>query len=144
MSKQPVRARLLDALLSDVILPPLPARDVALDQEMVFHHNAALRPILSEAVCIEATNVARFFDENYMAKQDADAFWSDLKCLVPPHERFFVEWEDPRIPGVKRMGLMFAALRPEQADAWARAVIGNGAKNTPAKIAEFRSNVRCR
>lgn len=55
MSKQPVRARLLDAFLSDVILPPLPARDVALDHDEIFGHNAALRQILGSATCVEAT-----------------------------------------------------------------------------------------
>lgn len=152
MSKHQVRARLLDALLSDIILPPLPASDVALDQETVFQHNAGLRQILGGAVCIEASNVARFFDDSYMsrdgsskdAKDASDAFWSDLKCLVPPHEKFFVEWDQPRIPTAKRMGMLFVACAPAEAGGIARSIIGAGAKSTPAKIAEFRQNPRCR
>lgn len=142
--KQPVKARLLDVLLSDIILPPLPATDVTLNEEMVFQHNAATRSIIGDAVCIEATNVARFFDENYMETKDAEAFWSDLKCLVPPHKRFFIEWEQPRIPNTKRMGMLFMACPPELAEDTARAIIGAGAKTTPARIAEFRKDPRCR
>jgi hypothetical protein len=144
MSKQQVHARLLDALVSGIVLAPLPARDVALTEEEVFAHNAALRPILDGATCIEATNVARFFDDSYMTTGDADAFWSDLKCLVPPHKRFFVEWEKPRIPTAKRMGMLFLASPPDLAEATARMIIGAGARQTPAKIAEFRKNPRCR
>lgn len=152
MSKQPVRAHLLDALVGDIILPPLPATDVALDQETVFQHNAAMRQILGGATCIEATNVARFFAENYLtgdgsaksAKDASDAFWSDLKCLVPPHAKFFVEWDRPQIPTAKRMGMLFMACAPHEAEDVARAIIGDGARATPAKIAEFRQNPRCR
>lgn len=151
-SKQPVRARLLDVLLSDIILPPLPDTDVSLDQEMVFQHNAGMRQILGGAVCIEATNVARFFDGNYLsgdgssksAKDAHNAFWSDLKCLVPPHKKFFVEWDQPRIPTAKRMGMLFVACTPELAEEIARSIIGEGARATPTKIAEFSSNIRCR
>lgn len=82
MSKQPIRARLLDALVSEVVLPPQPARTNFLDQEELFQHNAALRQILTDATCIEATNVARFFDNSYLGS--LDSFWTDLKCLVPP------------------------------------------------------------
>jgi len=144
MSKQQVRARLLDALVSDIILPPLPAQDNFVTQETVFAHNAAMRPILNGATCIEATNVARFFNDNYMATNDAAAFWSDLKCLVPPHKRFFVEWDQPRIPGAKRMGMLFLACTPELAEDTARLIIGAGARNTPAKIVEFARDPRCR
>lgn len=148
MSKQPVRAHLLDALLSDLILPPLPARDIVLDEEMIFQHNAALRQILGGATCVEATNVARFFDDSYMSdggsKESCDAFWADLKCLAPPHDKFFVEWDQPRIPTAKRMGMLFVACAPELAEKTARLIIGGGARATPAKIAEFRQNVRCR
>lgn len=66
MSKQPVRAHLLDTLLADIILPPLPAGTNYLNEEEMFQHNAALRPILDGATCIEATNVARFFDGSYL------------------------------------------------------------------------------
>jgi len=152
MSKQPVRARLLDALLSGIIVPPLPATDVALDQEMVFQHNAGMRQILGGAVCVEATNVARFFDANYLsgdgssksAKEAHAAFWSDLKCLVPPHTKFFVEWDHPRLPTAKRMGMLFVACAPAQAEEIARTIIGDGAQATPTKIVEFSRDVRCR
>jgi hypothetical protein len=150
--KHPVRARLLDALLSDVILPPLPATDIALDQEMVFQHNAGMHQILGDAVCVEATNVARFFDDNYLsgdgssksAKDASAAFWSDLKCLVPPHVKFFVEWDQPRIPTAKRMGVLFVACAPDRAEEVARAIIGKDARNTPVKIREFAGDARCR
>lgn len=144
MSKQQVRARLLDALLSDIILPPLPAGKNYLNEEEMFQHNAALRPILGGATCIEATNVARFFDDSYLGDGSFESFWTDLKCLVPPHKRFFIEWEKPLIPGAKRMGMMFFACPPELAEATARMIIGEGARSTPAKIAEFRQNPRCR
>lgn len=144
MSKSPVRARLLDVLLSDVVLPPQPNREVVLSPQMMLDHGAVLRSILGGAVCIEATNVARFFDENYMDARDADAFWSDLKCLVPPHRKFFVEWEKPRVPGARRMGMLFMACAPEFADAQARAFFGDAGEKTPAKIAEFRRDLRCR
>jgi hypothetical protein len=144
MSKQPVRARLLDALLSDIVLPPLPARDIALDEEEMFHHNAALRTVLGGSTCVEATNVARFFDDSYLGDGSFDAFWTDLKCLVPPHKRFFVEWEKPLIPSAKRMGMLFIACQPDVAEEMARTIIGDGARTTPAKIAEFRQNIRCR
>src|SRR5262245_32700222 len=98
MSKQPIRARLLDTLLSEVILPPLPAMEVTLHEQLVCDHNTVLRSVLSGAVCIEASNVGRFFVDNYVATADIDAFWDDLKCLVPPHRKFFVEWEAPQIP----------------------------------------------
>ena len=144
MSKQPIRARLLDALLSEIVLPPLPAEDVALNEEEMFHHNAVLRQVLDGATCVEATNVARFFDDSYLGDGSFSAFWTDLKCLVPPHQRFFVEWEKPLIPHAKRMGLMFMACPPELAEATARMLIGEGARSTPAKIAEFRQDNRCR
>jgi hypothetical protein len=144
MSKQPVRARLLDALLSEVVLPPLPATDVALHDRMVNDHNAVLHSVLGGAVCIEATNVARFFDDSYVATADIDAFWSDLKCLVPPHRKFFVEWEEPQVPTARRMGMLFMACPPEFADDQARAFFGDNGHTTPAKIAEFRKDLRCR
>jgi hypothetical protein len=149
MSKHQVRARLLDVILSDVVLAPLPASDVALDAETVFQHNAALRQVLGGATCVEATNVARFFDDSYMRRGESDkdasaAFWSDLKCLVPPHEKFFVEWDQPRIPSAKRMGMAFLACKPELAEETARLILGRAAHATPMKIAEFRRDMRCR
>ena len=145
MSKQPIRARLLDTLLSEIVLPPLPATDVMLHEEEMFHHNAALRQVLGGATCIEATNVARFFGDSYLGEDGAfDSFWTDLKCLVPPHQRFFIEWEKPLIPQAKRMGMLFIACPPDLAEATARMIIGEGARSTPAKIAEFRQNIRCR
>ena len=144
MSKQQVKARLLDTLVSDIILPPLPASDIFFSQEEAFQHNASLRTILTGATCIEATNVARFFDNSYLSEGSFDSFWTDLKCLVPPYKRFFVEWEGPLIPGAKRMGTLFLACPPDLAEATARMIIGEGAQSTPAKIAEFRQNIRCR
>ncbi len=144
MSKQQVRARLLDALLSDIVLPPLPVTDVALDQDEMFRHNAALRQVLGGATCIEATNVARFFDDSYLSEGAFDSFWTDLKCLVPPYKRFFVEWEKPLIPNAKRMGTLFLACPPELAEETVRMIIGEGARSTPAMIAEFRQDPRCR
>jgi hypothetical protein len=144
MSKQPVRARLLDTLLSEIVLPPLPAGTNYLDEEEMFQHNAALRQVLDGATCVEATNVARFFDDSYLGTGSFDSFWTDLKCLVPPHQRFFVEWEKPLIPSAKRMGLLFMACPPELAEATARMIIGERARSTPAKIAEFRQDLRCR
>lgn len=143
--KQQVRAHLLDTLLSEIVLPPQPARDVVLVQEEMFQHNAALRQILGGATCIEATNVARFFDQSYMIDEaSGEAFWRDLKCLVPPHTKFFVEWDQPRIPTAKRMGMLFVACAPHEAEEVARAIIGAGARSTPEKIAEFRQDPRCR
>ena len=144
MSKQNVRARLMDTIMSSIVLPPLPATDVALDQAEMFTHNAALRQILGGATCIEATNVARFFDDSYLGEGDFSSFWTDLKCLVPPHKKFFIEWEKPLIPSAKRMGMLFLACPPELAEETARLIIGDGAKTTPAKIAEFRADPRCR
>jgi hypothetical protein len=145
MSKQPVRAHLLDMLLFGIVLPPLPTGTNFVSPEETFAHNAALRAVLGGAVCIEATNVARFFNSTYLSDFGSfDPFFADLKCLVPPYKRFFVEWEQPLIPGAKRMGSMFIACNPEEAEDIARAVIGEGARSTPAKIVEFRQNVRCR
>jgi len=145
MSKQQVRARLLDALIANIILPPLSTGTNFINEEEAFAHNAALRAILDGATCIEATNVARFFDDSYLGDGASfDAFWTDLKCLVPPHKRFFIEWEKPLIPHAKRMGMLFLACPPELAEATARMIIGANAQSTPAKIAEFRQNVRCR
>jgi hypothetical protein len=144
MSKQQVRAHLLDVLLSDIVLPPLPAADVALHQKLVFDHDDVLKSVLGGAVCVEATNVARFFDDSYGATGDAEAFWSDLKCLAPPHRKFFVEWDCPQIPTAKRMGMLFMACSPDFADDQARAFFGDGGHATPKKIAEFRQDPRCR
>jgi hypothetical protein len=145
MSKQQVRAHLLDALLTGIVLPPQPARAVVLHEEEMLQHNTALRQILSGAICVEASNVACFFDQNYILDvESGDAFWRDLKCLAPPHQKFFVEWDQPWIPTAKRMGMLFVACAPDQAEVIAREVIGAGAKSTPEKIAEFRKNPRCR
>ena len=144
MSKQSVRARLLDTLLADIILPPLPSTEIPLDDREIFGHNAALRQLLGGATCIEATNVARFFDDSYVNEDSFESFWTDLKCLVPPHEKFFVEWEKPLVPNGKRMGTLFLACSPDQAEQTARRILGEGTQTTPAKIAEFRSNPRCR
>ena len=143
--KQQVRAHLLDTLLCGVILPPQPNHDVVLNEKEMFQHNAALRQMLDGATCVEATNVARFFDNSYMGEEGAfDSFWTDLKCLVPPYKRFFIEWERPLIPHAKRMATLFLACPPDMAEATARYIIGKGAQSTPAKIAEFTKDLRCR
>jgi hypothetical protein len=144
VSKQVVRARLLDTLVSDVVLPPLPASEVTLTEKTVFAHNEVLRSLLSEAVCVEATNVARHFDENYIGGDAGKTFWSDLKCLVPPHRKFFIEWEQPRIPTAKRMGTLFLACTPELALKVANGFLGEEGFATPAKIDEFRRDLRCK
>ena len=146
MSKQQIRARLLDALLSDTVLPPMPNRNYVVDQGEIAVFNRSVRALLDGAVCIEASNVARFFSENYFHDEEsADAFHNDLKCLVPPYPKFFVEWDRPsHIPHAKRMGILFVACNPFEAESVARAFIGPAASSTPAKIREFRNDPRCR
>ena len=142
--KQQVRSHLLDTLMTAIVLPPQPMGDNYLDQEEVYAHNMALRQLLDGATCIEATNVARFFDTSYVDDPENFAsFWTDLKCLVPPFKRFFIEWEQPLIPNAKRMGTLFVACPPDLAEATARFIIGKGAQSTPAKIAEFKQDARC-
>lgn len=82
MSKQQVRARLLDALVSEIILPPLPAGTNFLDEEEMFQHNAALRQIVTDATCIEATNVARFFDSSYLGDGSFDSWSSPTRTTA--------------------------------------------------------------
>ena len=67
MSKHPVKAKLLDVLLADLILPPLPTdMPEQIVKASVLNHNVAVRQLLTGAVCIEASNVARYFEENYI------------------------------------------------------------------------------
>lgn len=147
MSKQQVKAKLLDALLADVLLPPLPAN---LPEQVaaanVLDHNIAVRQLLTGAVCIEASNVARYFDENYIdSDRSSDAWQSDLKCLAPPYDKFFVEWERPNIPNATRMGVLFVACAPHEAQEVACSIFAEaGIRSTLAKIAAFRANVRCK
>lgn len=147
MSKQQVRAHLLDALLSDVIVPPLPA-DIpeGLAAPTLVNHNMAVRQLLTGAVCIEASNVARYFDENYIGTgRDGEAWQNDLKCLAPPHGKFFVEWERPNIPTATRMGVLFVACAPHEAERVACSIFAEaGIRSTLEKIAAFRANVRCK
>lgn len=139
--KMDIRPRLLDALQEQIVLMPLPNKDVFLDPEDVARHNMALRPFLAGAQCIEASNVARFFEDSYTTDpEDFKSFWKDLKCLVPPFKSFFIEWEKPYgIPHALRMGMLFLACPPELADATARALLGENAHTTPIRIAEFRA-----
>jgi hypothetical protein len=146
VSKTQVQARLLDVLLSKVVLPPLPPITNVLSRDEMFGHNAALRPLLDGAVCVEASNVARFFDNSYVGIEGAfdESFWTDLKCLVPPYKKFFIEWTTPLIETALRMGTLFLACPPDLAESVARSFIGMGAKSTPAKIVEFRKDLRCK
>jgi hypothetical protein len=147
MSKQPVKAKLLDALLSDVILPPLP-EDVpeGVVASTLVDHNMAVRQLLAGATCIEASNVARYFDENYIGTgKDGEAWQNDLKCIAPPHGKFFVEWEQPNIPTATRMGVLFVACAPHEAERVACSIFNEaGIRSTLEKIAAFRANVLCK
>ena len=147
MSKQQVKAKLLDALLANVILPPLPA-DVpeGVVAPTLLDHNMAVRQLLAGATCIEASNVARYFDETYVDNNmDAAAWQSDLKCLAPPHGKFFVEWERPNLPGTSRMGVLFVACAPHEAARVACTIFAEaGIRSTLEKIAAFRANVLCK
>ena len=113
MSKQPVRRRLFDALLDDITLLPLPAEDVVLDPREIANHTDLVRTMCSGAKVIEASNVARYFDESYIIGADGGAAWKrDLKCLVPPYDRFFIEWEQPQVAGALRMGVLYHVIKP--------------------------------
>jgi len=143
MSKQQVKAKLLDSLLSDLILPPLPEdvpeRVVA---PTLVNHNMAVRQLLDGAVCVEASNVARYYEDNYT---DADAWQKDLKCLTPPYGKFFVEWERPNIATATRMGVLFVACAPHEAERVACSIFAEeGVQSTLKKIAAFRANVLCK
>ena len=147
MSKQQVKAKLLDTLLSDVILPPLPADlPEGVAAASVLDHNVAVRQLLAGATCIEASNVARYFGDNYIGTgRDGEAWQNDLKCLVPPHGKFFVEWELPNIPTATRMGVLFVACAPHEAERVACTIFAEaGIRSTLEKIALFRANVRCK
>lgn len=147
MSKQQVRARLLDVLQQDIILPPMPAdMPEALAAPMAAGHNAALRQVLASAVCIEASNVARYFDETYINDdRGADDWHNDLKCLAPPHRKFFIEWEHPNIPTASRMGVLFVACEAhEAASVVSSLVYERGIGSTLEQIAAFRANVLCK
>lgn len=147
MSKQPVKAKLLDVLLTDMILPPLPANvPEGVVARGAVDHNMAVRQMLAGATCIEASNVARYFEENYIgADRDFAAWQDDLKCLVPPHGKFFVEWERPNIPNTKRMGVLFVACAAHEAESVAcRMFFREGVKSTLEKIAAYRADVRCK
>lgn len=134
-----IKRRLLDTLLEEIVLTPLPAHDVYINAERVATHNASVRTVLAGAQCIEASNIARFFEQSYTSAPDAFAgFWKDLKCLVPPFERFFIEWEEPLgITGAQRMGTMFIACKPDEAEATLRDILGETAYSTPKMIVSF-------
>lgn len=135
-----VRRRLLDTLIEDTILVPLPNRDVVLDPVDVVGHNLAIKPFLESATCIEASNIARFFEQSYTTTPDMfAAFTRDLKCIAPPFRSFFVEWEKPfGIHIGLRMGVLFLACPPELAADTARAIMGANAHATPRQIQKYR------
>lgn len=137
--KKDIQRRLLDVCKDEVVMGPLPAHDVILDPEDVARHDLAIKPALNRAQCIEASNIARYFEETYVGEdKDGRAWWNDLKCLVPPFETFFVEWEKPHVPTSLRMGVLFIACAPEAAADTLRSIIGENAQFTPKKIAEFQ------
>lgn len=137
--KPQIRARFLDILKAGYVIPPLPNHDVQLYEPDLQAHRNWLNLYFERAQCIEASNVARFFEDTYIGqdKAGADAFWKDLKSLVPPFDSFFVEWERPNIPTALRAGVLFLACRPWEADHVARHILGDAANMTPKKIAEF-------
>jgi hypothetical protein len=147
VSKRQVKAKLLDVLLSEMVLPPLPANvPEAVVAPTLIDHNVAVRQRLMGATCIEASNVARYFEENYFGQDRDFAAWqNDLKCLVPPHDKFFVEWELPNIPGTSRMGVLFMPCAAHDAERVACTIFPReGIQSTLEKIQRFRSNVRCK
>ena len=91
-------------------------------------------------------NVARYFEESYIGTgRDGAAWQSDLKCLAPPHQKFFVEWERPNIPTATRMGVLFVACAPHEAGRAARLIFAEeGIRSTLDKIAAFRADARCK
>lgn len=137
--KTNVRARLMDRLQEDVCLPPLPRGDNYVSELAVMAHTDKVRTALTGAKVIEATNVARFFDEAYVEARDGDAVWSDLKCLVPPHPKFFIEWEQPLVPAL-RMGVLFAASTPDTMADTLRSLMG-GRAYSPAEMQRIRDAV---
>jgi hypothetical protein len=145
--QQPVKAKLLDVLLSEMLLPPLPANvPEGIVAPTLVDHNVAVRQLLAGATCIEASNVARYFDENYIGHdRDFTAWQNDLKCLVPPHAKFFVEWEQPNIPNATRMGALFVPCAPHDAERVACSLFAReGIRSTLEKIAFYRADVRCK
>lgn len=138
--KKNIRRRLLDTLIEDTILTPLPNHDVVLDPADIVAHNLAIEPFLKSAQCIEASNIARFFEQSYTTTPEQFAgFQKDLKCLAPPFRSFFVEWEKPfGIPIGLRMGVLFLACPPELAADTARAILGKNAHATPRQIQKYR------
>jgi hypothetical protein len=139
--KKDIRRRLLDQVKEEMILPPLPNQDVILDVEEIARHSVAFQKALANAQCIEASNVARYFEETYVGEDKAGRnFWGDLKCMIPPFESFFIEWEKPTgMPFALRMGVLFIACKPDEAEARLREIIGENAHTTPKKIAEFQA-----
>ncbi len=138
--------RLLDALLNDVILPPLPPEEATLDSEAVFDQNVILKGMLSTAHCIEATNVNDFFLTTYLGSEGAgaQAFFDDLKCLIPPYPVFFIEWEQCPIPDAKRMGILLMAIKSHEAvTTYKKLVGGNVGKVTLDWIINATQDPRC-
>lgn len=139
--KKDIRRRLLDTMRELPILAPLPNEDVVLDPYNVIAHHMAIAPFLETAQCIEASNIARYFEQTYAQTPEQFAgFQRDLKCLVPPFRSFFIEWEKPYgIPIGQRMGMLFLACPAELADATIREILGENAHTTPKMIAEYRT-----
>ncbi len=119
---------------------PLPNHDVVLDPVDVIGHNLVIEPYLASAQCIEASNIARFFEQSYTTTPELfTAFTRDLKCIAPPFKSFFIEWEKPfGIHIGLRMGVLFLACPPELAVDTARAIMGANANATPRQIQKYR------
>lgn len=137
--KKDIKRRLLDTLKEEVILGPLPVGDCVLDPVNVIRHDLAIKPFLASAQCIEASNIARFFEQSYVESPEKfENFQRDLKCLAPPFRSFFIEWEKPYgIHVALRMGVLFLACPPELAVATAHELLGENAHATPIKVQEY-------
>lgn len=141
--KQPVRSRLMDRLLEGYVLPPLPNQDFLVSELLVRKHTQKTHTALAGATVIEATNVARFFDTAYVGPGSGAAVWNDMKCLVPPHEKFFIEWEQPLVPAL-RMGVLFATTTPVMITGTLNALMGSelDVAATEQLAAKLRSDIK--
>lgn len=109
--KQPVQARLYDLLQEQIVLAPMPNQEMVIIAEEALRHTVNMRAIMQGAKVIEASNVAKFFRDTYVQPDGGfDSYWTDLKCLVPPHERLFIEWNEPLVPNAQRMGVLMWAF----------------------------------
>jgi len=138
------KGKLMDRLLEELVLPPLPSnKESILDPVAVRRHNLAIRGLLKDCVCFDVTNVNEYFEETYTNDSNAaGSYFNDLKCLVPPFPRFFVEWQNPLIGGMVVMGLLVTACRPHEAQAKLLEMLPN-ASHSLKIIEEFRQNPEC-